>query len=121
MTPKNTLWALLALMFTCGMVDAQYAAGHMRMPPWWPLFCGFLLSFLPYYWYRLDSEARLFRRSRWMSSAVVALAPLGIPLYLLRSRPQGSRLGSLARMSGFVLLMLGATVVGMVAFLAMPG
>ena len=26
MTPKNTLWALLALMFACGMSDALYAA-----------------------------------------------------------------------------------------------
>lgn len=121
MTPKNTLWALLTLMFACGMIDAQYAAGHMHTPLWWPLLSGFLLSFLPYYWYRLDSEARLFHRSRWMSSAVVALAPLGIPVYLLRSRPEGRRLGSLARMAGFVLLMLGATLVGTVAFLVMPG
>ena len=80
MTPKNTLWALLALMFACGMADALYAAAHVRMPVWWMFFSSFLLSFLPYYWYRLDSEARLYRRSRWMSTAVVALAPLGIPL-----------------------------------------
>lgn len=121
MTPKNTLWALLALMFACGMIDAQYAAHHMRMPAWWPLLAGFLLSFLPYYWYRLDSEARRFHPPRWLSSAVVGLAPLGIPLYLLRSRPEGSRLGSLARMTGFLLLMLGATAGGTVAFLVMPG
>lgn len=121
MTPKNTLWALLALMFTSGMADALYGASHVRIPAWWALLFAFLLNFLPYYWYRLDSEARRFRRSRWMSSAVVGIAPLGIPLYLLRSRPQGRRLGSLARMSGFLLLMLGAAAGGLFAFLVMPG
>ncbi|WP_036246817.1 hypothetical protein [Massilia sp. BSC265] len=121
MTPKNTLWALLALMFACGMADALYAAAHVRMPVWWMFLSAFLMSFLPYYWYRLDSEARLYRRSRWMSMAVVAIAPIGIPLYLLRSRPQGGRLGSLARMSGFLVMMLGAGVAGVMAFFVMPG
>ncbi len=121
MTPKNTLWALLALMFACGMSDALYAASHVHMPVWWMLLSAFLLSFLPYYWYRLDSEARLYRRPRWMSTAVVAMAPIGIPLYLLRSRPQGGRLGSLARMSGFLLMMFGASLAGVVAFFLMPG
>lgn len=121
MTPKNTLWALLVLMFACGMADALYAAAHMRMPAWWALLSAFLLNFLPYYWYRLDSEARLYRRSRWMSTAVVAVSPLAIPLYLLRSRPQGRRLEALARMSGFLLLMLGAALGGVLAFFLMPG
>ena len=121
MTPKNILWALLALMFACGMADALYAAAHVQMPVWWMLLSSFLLSFLPYYWYRLDSEARLYRPSRWMSVAVVALAPLGIPLYLLRSRPQGRRLVALARMSGFLLKMLGAGLAGVLAFFFMPG
>lgn len=121
MTPKNTLRALLALMLACGMSEAQYAAEHMRMPGWLTLMAAFLLNFLPYYWYRLDSEARLFHPPRWMTSTVVAIAPLGIPLYLLQSRQKGTRLRSLARMSGFMLMMLAATMVGIVAFLTMPG
>ena len=121
MTPKNTLWALLALMFACGMADALYAATHLETHAWWALLCAFMLNFLPYYWYRLDSDARLFRRSRWMNTAVVGVSPLGIPLYLLRSRPRGDRLGSLARMSGFVLLMAGASVAGALALFFMPG
>ena len=121
MTPKNTLWALLVLMFACGMTDALYAAAHMRMPAWWALCSAFLLNFLPYYWYRLDSEARLYRRTRWMNTAVVAVSPLAIPLYLLRSRPQGRRLEALARMSGFLLMMLGAALGGVLAFFVMPG
>lgn len=121
MTPKNILLALLALMFASGMADSLYGATRPSMPAWWMLLSAFLTSFLPYYWYRLDSEARLFLRPRWMSVAVVAVAPLGIPLYLLRSRPRGSRMASLARMSGFLLLMLGAGTAGVLALFIMPG
>ena len=121
MTPKNTLWALLALMFACGMADAMYAATHMRKPGWWMLFSAFLLNFLPFYWYRLDSESRRYRRSRWLSSAVVAVSPVAIPLYLLRSRPTGARAKALARMSGFLLMMGAASFGGALAFFVMPG
>ena len=121
MTPKNTLWALLALMLASGMAEALYAAAHMQMPAWWVLLTAFLMNFLPYYWYRQDSEARLFHRSRWMSTVVVGMTPVGIPVYLLRSRAKGTRLRSLARMSGFLLAMLGATVAGAIAFFMMPG
>ncbi|NNG21583.1 hypothetical protein [Telluria aromaticivorans] len=121
MTPKNTLWALLALMLASGMAKALYAAAHMQMPAWWILLTAFLLNFLPYYWYRQDSEARMFRRSRWMNTFVVGIGPVGIPVYLFRSREKGRRLRSLARMSGFVLAMMGATIVGAIAFFVMPG
>ncbi|MFC0252124.1 hypothetical protein [Massilia consociata] len=121
MTPKNILWALLALMLAAGMSESLYGAVHVRAPTWWMALSSFLMSFLPYYWYRLDSETRLFPRSRWMSTAVVALAPIGIPVYLVRSRPKGARLRSLYRMSGFVVLMCAAAVVGAGAFFFMPG
>lgn len=121
MTPKNTLWALLALMFACGLADALYAASHVRMPLWWMLLSAFLLNFLPYYWYRLDSVRRDLAPPYWMTSAVVVVAPLGIPAYLAYSRPRGARLRALARMCSFLLQMLGAGLAGVLAFFLMPG
>ncbi|UVW27186.1 hypothetical protein [Massilia sp. H6] len=121
MTPKNTLWALLALMLATGMAEALYAAAHMTMPAWWILLSAFLLSFLPYYWYRQDSEARHFPRSRLMNTVVVGIGPVGIPVYLYCSRDKGLRLRALARMSGFVLAMVGAAAMGAIAFFLMPG
>jgi hypothetical protein len=121
MTPKHTLWALLALMLASGMFEAQYAADHVRRPGWWMLLSAFLLSFLPYYWYRLDSTRRRFLPPSWMNVAVVALAPLGIPAYLAASRPRGARLKALAGMLVFLFKMLATLAAGVVAFHLMPG
>ena len=121
MTPKMILQALLALMLTSGMAEAQYAAAHVTAPLWWLLLSGFLSSFLPYYWYRLDSERRHMLPPRWMSSAVVVFAPLGFPAYLARSRPPRARLPALGRMCLFLVKMLLAFVAGVFAFYLMPG
>jgi len=121
MTPRIILWALLALMLTSGMFEAQYAAAHLRRPGWWMLVSAFLLSFLPYYWYRLDSMRRGYLPPSWMTVAVVGLAPLGIPAYLAASRPRGARLKALFGMAVFLLKMLATAVAGMVAFHLMPG
>ncbi|WP_288380143.1 hypothetical protein [uncultured Massilia sp.] len=115
------LWALLALMLASGMTEAQYAAEHMVIPPWWVLLSGFLSNFLPYYWYRLDSERRLFLPPAWMTSAVVVFAPLGIPAYLARSRPPRARLPAIGRMCLHVGKMLLAFVAGVFAYYVMPG
>jgi hypothetical protein len=121
MTPNIILWALLALMLATGMAEAQYAADHLSKPAWWILLSAFLTNFLPYYWYRLDSERRRFLPPAWMNSAVVACAPFGIPAYLARSRPPGARLPALGRMCLFLAKMLLAGVAGMLAFFLMPG
>ncbi len=121
MSPKTILWALLALMLASGMAEAQFAAEHVTVPVWWFLLSGFLSNFLPYYWYRLDSERRLFLPPAWMNSAVVVFAPVGIPAYLARSRPPGSRLQAIGRMCVHLGKMLLAFVAGVFAFYLMPG
>jgi hypothetical protein len=49
-----------------------------------------------------------------MSTGVVTLPPVALPIYLLRSRPRGQRAGALLRCAGFFLLMLVATEAGTV-------
>jgi hypothetical protein len=111
MRTKHVLIALLALMLVSGLLEPVESAA--TPPVWWLLLSGFLSSFLPFYWYRLDSEARLFLPSRWMSTGLVALAPVALPIYLLRSRPRGQRAGALLRCFGFFVLMMLASVLGM--------
>lgn len=121
MTPNMILWALLALMLASGMAEAQYAAEHMKEPIWWFILSGFLSNFLPYYWYRLDSERRRYLPSAWMNSAVVVFAPLGIPAYLARSRPPRARLAAIGRMCLYLVKMALAFVAGVFAWYLMPG
>jgi CDP-diglyceride synthetase len=111
MRARHVLYALLAVMLVSGLIEPM-ESNAPPSPVWWTLLSAFLMSFLPYYWYRLDSEARRFHRSRWMSTSVVALNFIGLPIYLVRSRPRGQRARALLRCFGFVALMVLAMAVG---------
>lgn len=111
MRAKHVLIAMLALMLVSGMVEPVDPAAPLP-PLWWILLSGFLSSFLPFYWYRLDSVARTYLPSRWMSTGVVALTPIVLPIYLLRTRPRGKRGRALLSYFGFFFLMLLATMLG---------
>jgi hypothetical protein len=114
MRAKHVLLAMLALMFLSGLAIATQAGQESPSPRalWWGVLSTFLSSFLPYYWYRLDSEARRFFPSRWMSTGIVAIAPVALPIYLLRTRPRGRRLRALLGLLGFCLLPPLVVVVG---------
>jgi phosphatidylglycerophosphate synthase len=111
MRARYVLYALLAVMLVSGMIE-PVEANAPPSPAWWTVLSAFLMSFLPYYWYRLDSEGRRFHRSRWMSTGVVAMNFIGLPIYLLRSRPRGQRARALLRCLGFMVLMGLAAVLG---------
>jgi len=104
MRARHVLYALLAVMLVSGVIE-PVESNAPPPPVWWAVLSAFLMSFLPYYWYRLDSEGRRFHRSRWMSTGVVALNIVGLPIYLLRSRPRGQRARALLRCFGFMVLM----------------
>jgi hypothetical protein len=116
MRAKHVLLAMLALMFISGLAIATETGPAPSSQPalLWGIFSTFLSSFLPYYWYRLDSEARRFFPSRWMSTGIVAMAPVALPIYLLRTRPRGRRLRALLGLLGFCLLLPLVVVVGAV-------
>jgi hypothetical protein len=111
MRARHVLYALLAVMLVSGLIEPVESAARPS-PVWWPLLSAFLMSFLPYYWYRLDSDGRRFQRSRWMNTGVVAMNIIGLPIYLLRSRPRGQRALALLRCLGFAVLMVLAAFVG---------
>jgi phosphatidylglycerophosphate synthase len=113
MQARHVLYAMLALTVVSGAMEA---VGPNAPPPpaWWVLLSAFLTSFLPYYWYRLDSEGRCLRPSRWMNTGVVTMTVIGMPVYLLRSRPRGQRARALLRCVGFMVLILLAAMLGAV-------
>lgn len=110
MRARHVLYAMLAVMLVSGVIEP--VASNTPPPVWWTLLSAFLMSFLPYYWYRLDSEGRRFHRSRWMSTGVVAMTIIGMPIYLLRSRPRGQRARALLRCAGFMALLVLAMALG---------
>lgn len=119
MTPKHVLGLLLAFTLLVGLVDAhevthevQHNAAHGMDAAWWGVVSTLVFSFLCFYWYRLDSERRGFRRSRWLNVGVVMLAIVAVPYYLTRSRAQGEKGRALLGLAGFVVLLGGAGVLG---------
>jgi hypothetical protein len=114
MTTKRILIAMLILMVLDGALDATYAARHQEQPLGWSMALTLTFSFLCFAWYRHDSDARHFARSRWLNTGVVVLSVIAMPYYLVRSRAPGQRLRAILRCGGFALLMVLASAVGMV-------
>jgi hypothetical protein len=83
---RVVLW-IMVLMAGTGLLDAGHADAAAQLH----LVVGGVVSYLGFLWYRGDSDARGFRRSRWLSVAVVAFTVATIPWYLVRSRGEGER------------------------------
>jgi hypothetical protein len=110
MKPKHILGMLLALVLFAALIDARVP--HRGAVPAWALAHSLIFSFLCFSWYRLDSEHRQYRRTFLLNIGVIALAPVAIPCYVVRSRPAGQKGRGLLRLGGFVLLLIAASVCG---------
>jgi len=105
MNPKNLLIFLLILLALIGGVSGFFEARDVSEPAWWTLTSSLFISIVIFYWYRLDSNQRSFKRTIWLNIGVIGVVIVAIPGYIfLRSEP-GTRLRSLARMVGFTILL----------------
>lgn len=102
---------LLYLAALSGMASYLDARG-IAEPQWSVVLTSLAGSLLIFWWYRTDSTLRSYRRSPLLNVAVVAVGFLAVPYYLLRSRERGQRLRSFMKMLGFIVLMIGAMLVG---------
>jgi hypothetical protein len=103
------------------VVDARAKTSGVQANGWIVLSTA-LFSFLIFSWYRLDSDARLYRRTVLLNIGIVMAAIVAVPYYLVRSRPAGQRGAALLRLAGFWLLMIAAGVAGGTVYLAFaPG
>lgn len=110
MTRKQVCIALLLVVALDGVVSGGGGAPSAG----WMLATSLATSLLCFTWYRHDRDERAYARSRWLNVGVIALTPLAIPWYLLRSRAKGERLRAILRLLGFVLLMLLSSAAGQV-------
>lgn len=115
MKTVHILALLVAVTLVAGVVDAHDMALHVQSNGW-AVLSTLMFSFLSFYWYRLDSEARQYRRTRWLSVGVVMLAIVAVPYYLVRSRPAGQKGRALLRLAGFCVLLAVAGTAGGLAY-----
>ncbi|MFC4929715.1 hypothetical protein [Massilia sp. GCM10023247] len=114
---RRILAGILVTMLVSGFVSAVAEARQVEEPDWWSLVSALLANFLTFCWFRLDRDARGIRRSVWANLAILLLEPLAILVYVLVSRPRGEKLRGFLRLLGFFLLMMAATILGMIAAL----
>jgi hypothetical protein len=91
--PKLIVLALLMLAAFADGVSLQLTApGEMFGPS--DMVFTVIATLLIFIWYRFDSDERSYRRTPFLSVAIVALSFLALPYYFYKSR--GFRRGSVA-------------------------
>ena len=110
MTTRRVLALMLVLALTAGIVGTGMLDNAATMR--WGVAFQVAFSFLCFYWYRLDSEARCYRRTPLLNVAVVAFGWIAIPYYLARSRSSGAKVRSVLRCLGFSIALLFMPVLG---------
>ncbi|TFW32960.1 hypothetical protein [Massilia horti] len=112
MTSKRVLIIMLVMIGFFSGLDAAYRASGLPQSLGWNLSLELALNFLGFAWYRYDSDARHYIRSRWLNVCIVGLMPFAVPYYLVRSRQRGEKLRAIFKCAGFAFLMLLASAVG---------
>jgi CDP-diglyceride synthetase len=112
MKPNRILIVLLLYFAALSGMTSYLDARGIAEPQWSVIVTMLFSSLLVFWWYWADSTSRSFRRSPLLNVAVVAVAFIAVPYYLLRSREKGQRLKAISRMFGFLLLIVAAVMVG---------
>ena len=100
---------VLALGFLDGVVGA-WLYGNAPFPNSAIVFM-IANAFLAFLWFRLDSDQRSYRRTPFLTTAVVGISAVAIPYYLFRTRGiRGGAIGVLV----FVSLLFGYGVMSVV-------
>jgi hypothetical protein len=112
MSSKKIL-ALLLLYIAALSGMAEYLdARRIAEPQWSVMVTTMAGSLLVFWWYWTDSSSRSYSRSPLLNVAIIAVGILAVPYYLLRSREKGQRLVAFAKLFGFALLMVAASIIG---------
>lgn len=112
MRTSQILVIVLLYFAALGGLTAYLEVQRIAEPQWSVMLTSLMGSILVFWWYWADSTLRAYRRSPLLNVAVVGIGILAVPYYLLRSREKGQRLLALAKMLGFIVLMVGALLVG---------
>jgi hypothetical protein len=115
MKPAHILGLILLGMAALSGVSTYLEAQGLREPNWSVVSTSIAFSLLIFWWYWADSTSRSYRRSPLLNVAVIAVAFVAVPYYLVRSRPRGQRLRAVAGLLGFVAMLVVALLIGALA------
>lgn len=102
---NQVLWAFAAVSFISGANPVVAMSADMVKAI--ELALVFAMVFLIFLWYRIDADERGFQRSTLLNVAIVMVAAIAVPYYLIRSR--GWQEGQLAVLKALVVF-LGSIV-----------
>lgn len=101
MSAKTTILVLIAIVALLSGVASQYLYPGQPFSP-----SSFVFSIvgiiLVFQWFRLDANARSYRRSSFLNVCVVAIAIIALPYYFFRSR------GALRGLVATIVMLLAA-------------
>lgn len=84
---SSKTWTIVAFILTgliAGVLGQYFYPGAEFVPS--DLWLMPVFVFLIFLWYRLDSNSLSFRRTRWLSLGIIAIAIVALPYYLFLSR-----------------------------------
>lgn len=96
-TKHKVLVAIAVVSFLAGAAGQYFYPGQEVSPV--DLWVIPIFALLIFWWYRLDTAQLGYRRTPWLSVAVIAIAALALPYYFFRSR--GFKRGALATLALF--------------------
>jgi hypothetical protein len=113
MSHQRALFWVVVLMAAIGLLDSQLDGRGAEAVIDAHLLAALAISYLCFRWYCSDSDARGYRRSRWLSVGVAACAFCAIPYYLVRSRSEAERGAALMAYAAYLSVTAFAVWVGM--------
>jgi len=87
-------------------------AHYIRNPGWLHIISTAFINALIFSWYNFDSNNRSYPRSTLLNIAVVTLALVAIPYYLVRSREEEQKLKAILKVIGFGALSIASSALG---------
>jgi hypothetical protein len=109
---RSVLITMLVAGFASGLVTGYFDANQSVTPGWFDIISTLFILFLLLTWYHIDSNAQGYRRHVWLNFLIVGFALIGVPYYLMRSRPEGKRLNAICWLVVFAMLFLSVSVGG---------
>jgi len=93
-------------------IHGVHIARGTSQPGYLQIVSSIIFGTLTFLWFWIDSEAHSFKRSPFLSVAIVVIALIAVPYYLMRSRGEGERLIAFAKLIFFVVILYIAIMIG---------